>query len=40
MGTFVRYVLTDQEAKILSGLFESTEQEIMRIYTEAREDAQ
>jgi hypothetical protein len=39
MGTFVRYALTDAEAQVISGLFESTEQEIMRIYTEAGEDA-
>jgi hypothetical protein len=32
-------VLTDEEAQVVSGLFQSTEEEIMRIYTEAGEDA-
>jgi hypothetical protein len=39
MGTFVRYVLSDKEAQVLSGLFDSTEEEIKRIYNEAGEDA-
>ena len=39
MGTFVRYVLNDREAQVLSDLFDSTEKEIMRIYTEAGQDA-
>ena len=39
MGTFVPYVLNDREAQVLSDLFDSTEKEIMRIYTEAGEDA-
>ena len=40
LGTFVRYALTDEEAQVVSSLFKSTEEEIMRIYTEAGEDAQ
>ena len=40
LGTFVRYVLTDEGAQVVSGLFKSTEEEIMRVYTEAGEDAQ
>jgi hypothetical protein len=39
LGTFARYVVTDEEAQVVSGLFQSTEEEIMRIYTEAGEDA-
>jgi hypothetical protein len=39
MGAFVRYMLDDQEAQVLSGLFGSIEEEIMRIYNEAGEDA-
>lgn len=40
MGTFVRYTINGEEAQVLSGLFNSTEEEIMRIYIEAGEDAQ
>jgi hypothetical protein len=40
LGTFVRYALTDEGAQVVSSLFKSTEEEIMRIYTEAGEDAQ
>ncbi|MGI8567869.1 MAG: hypothetical protein ACR2KT_01655 [Methylocella sp.] len=39
MGDLIRCVVNDAEAKALSELFASTEKEIMRIYTEAGEDA-
>jgi hypothetical protein len=39
MGVFVQFVVDQQEAEVFTGLFESTEEEIMRIYTEAGEDA-
>jgi hypothetical protein len=39
LRTFARYVLTDEEAQVASGLFQSTDEEIMRVYTEAGEDA-
>jgi hypothetical protein len=40
LGTFVRYVLPDEGAQVICNLFKSTEEEIMRVYTEAGEDAQ
>jgi Family of unknown function (DUF5677) len=39
MGTFVRYTLNDAEAQAISDLCNLTEEEIMRIYNEAGEDA-
>ena len=39
MTSYVQYVLEDGEAQVFSDLFESTEQEILRAYNEAGEDA-
>lgn len=40
MADYVRYTLDEDEAKVLCSLFKSTEEEIMKIYNEAGEDAQ
>lgn len=39
MRAIVQYTLEEKEADVLCGLFDSTEKEIMRVYTEAGEDA-
>jgi hypothetical protein len=38
MMAFVRHILDESEAQALFRLFESTEEEIMRIYAEAIDD--